>query len=185
MWWNIVGFNAISGRHLSIQLQVLGLNGAAYQVGRFRYYANRGQDAFSEAAHRLAQQFPGGQLLRIWCQKCREIFLKKKSCRHGNSECNSSIIREWIGLNLMKPLQFTPHVFQLYAAHFLVPSASGFLGGPKEDMAFSYFDTFGGAQLPELGSKVLQLIDRGGDQRWSLGWSLNNMFFFLVCRFHV
>lgn len=40
--------------------QVLGLKGAAHQVGRFRYYANRGEQAFSEAIHRLAQQYPGG-----------------------------------------------------------------------------------------------------------------------------
>lgn len=72
--------------------QVLGLKGAAYQVGRFRYYANRGEEAFSEAIHRLAQQYPGG---------------------------------------------------------------------PKEDLIFSYFDTFGGAQMPTLGSEaVLRLMDR-------------------------
>eukprot|EP00434_Breviolum_minutum_P043505 symbB.v1.2.038786.t1/scaffold6174.1/size20348/1 len=77
-------FLAFCGAYLP---QALGLNGAAWQVGPFRYYTNRGHEAFSEAVHR----------------------------------------------------------------------------GPKEDAIFSYFDTFGGVQMPALSSNnecILQLIDR-------------------------
>lgn len=39
-------------------------------------------------------------------------------------------------------------------------------GGPKEDVTFSYFDTFSG-EMPPLGpAPVLQLLDRGRGRCW-------------------
>ncbi|CAK9112966.1 unnamed protein product [Durusdinium trenchii] len=39
--------------------EALGFNGAAYKVGGFRYFINRGHEAFSEAVHQLAVEYPG------------------------------------------------------------------------------------------------------------------------------
>ena len=49
------------------------------------------------------------------------------------------------------------------------------VGGPKEDAIFSYFDTFGGVQMPALSSNnecILQLIDRGMNISAKIRWNI-------------